>query len=66
MVHVFRDLATLPGPPALQASGWFNVPASVSGAEDVAHWSYSVSLLVKWVAFLGSLHWPVGGADLAC
>ena len=35
-----------------------------SGSEDVARWPYSVSILVKWVSFLGSLHWPVGGADL--
>ena len=27
-------------------------------------WPYSVSMLVKWVAFLYSLHWPQGGADL--
>ena len=33
-------------------------------AEDIAHWPYTTGLLVKWVAFLGSLHWPVGGADL--
>ena len=36
----------------------------VDHADDIAHWPYSVSLLVKWVDFLGSLHWPVGGADL--
>ena len=54
----------MPGPAAIWASGWFNVPASAIGAEDVTHWPYSVSLLVKWVAYLGSLHWPVGGADI--
>ena len=27
-------------------------------------WPYSVSMLVKWVAFLYSLHWPQGGVDL--
>ena len=54
----------LPGPSAVWASGWFSVPASPVGAEDVAHRPNSVSLFVKWVAFLGSLHWPVGGADL--
>ena len=27
-------------------------------------WPYSVRILVKWVAFLGSLHWPAAGADL--
>ena len=25
---------------------------------------YTPGLLVKWVFFLGSLHWPVGGLDL--
>ena len=64
LVHVVRDLAMLPGPPAIWTSGWFNVPASAIGAQDVADWPHSVSLLVKWVAFWGSLHWLVGGADL--
>ena len=64
LVHAVRDLAMLPGPSALWCCGWFNVPASAIGAKDTAHWPYFVSLLVKWVVFLGSLHWPVGGADL--
>ena len=25
---------------------------------------YTTGLLVKWVTFLSTLHWPVGGADL--
>ena len=33
-------------------------------ADDVALWPYSPGLLVKWVSFLGSLHWPVDGLDL--
>ena len=33
-------------------------------AEDVAHWPYSTCLLVKWVTFSGTLHWPAGGFDL--
>ena len=40
------------------------VPPSAICAEDVAHWPYTTSLLVKWVAFLGSLHWPACGLDL--
>ena len=32
--------------------------------EDVAHWPYTPGLLIKWVSFLGSLHWPVGRMDL--
>ena len=63
-VHAVRDLAMLRGPPAIRASGWFNIPASAIGVEDVAHWPCSVSLLVKCVALLGSLHWPLGGNDL--
>ena len=41
-----------------------HVLASAIGAQDVDDWPCSVSLLVKSVTFLGSLHWPVGGADL--
>ena len=54
----------LPGPPGIWDSEWFQVPASAICAEDIAQWPYAPGLLVKWVAFLGSLHWPVGGADL--
>ena len=32
--------------------------------DDVALWSYTPGLLVKWVVFSGSLHWPAGGLDL--
>ena len=39
-------------------------PAADIGAEDVAQWPHTPGLLVKWVAFLGSLHWPAGGVDL--
>ena len=42
----------------------FSVPASVISADDVAHWPYTTGLLVKWVAFLGTLHWLAGGLDL--
>ena len=41
-----------------------DVPASVICAEDVAHWPYTTGLMVKWVSFLGSVHWPAGGLDL--
>ena len=34
-------------------------------AEDVHAWPYSVGILVKWVTFLGTLHRPAAGADLA-
>ena len=32
-------------------------------AEDVRVWPYSVSLLVKVSAFLGTLHWPAGAVE---
>ena len=38
--------------------------ASAICADDIAHWPYTPGLLVKWVSFLGTLHWPVGGLDL--
>ena len=31
--------------------------------EDVNAGPYSVGILVKWVAFLGTLHWLAAGAD---
>ena len=33
-------------------------------ADDIAHCLYTTGLLLEWVAFLGSLHWPAGGMDL--
>ena len=40
------------------------MPAAVICADDIAHWPYTLSLLVKWVSFLGTFHWPAGGLDL--
>ena len=45
-------------------SGWIGVPASTISADDVAHWPHTAGLLVKWVAFLGTLHWPACCLDL--
>ena len=64
LVHAIRDRAFLPGPPGIWDSEWVIVPASVICADDIAHWPYTRGLLVKWVAFLGTLHWPAVGADL--
>ena len=49
LVHAVRDRAMLPGPPASWLSEWCTVPASAIGAEDVAHWPYTVSHLGKWL-----------------
>ena len=62
--HAVGDRAFLPGPPHLWESEWVNVPATAISNEDIAHWPYTPGLLVKWVAFLGTLHWPAGGLDL--
>ena len=64
LVHAVRDRAFLPGPPGIWSSGWFQVPVAVIRAEDVALWPYTPCLLVKWVSFLSTLHWPVGDVDL--
>ena len=52
------------GPPGIWCSEWYRVPTAVVCAEDIALWPYTPGLLVKWVSFLSSLHWPVGELDL--
>ena len=64
LVHAVRDLAMLPGPPAIWTGDWVNGLVAVIFPEGVAHWLFTLGLLVKWVAFLGTLHWPAGGVDL--
>ena len=64
IVHAVRNLAMLPGPPALCLGEWVAGPSVALDADDVAQWPYTPGLLVKWVSFLGSLHWPVHGRDL--
>ena len=64
LVHAVRDRAFLPGPLGIWDSEWVTVPATVICVDDIAHWPYTPGLLVKWVAFLGTLHWPAGSADL--
>ena len=64
LVHAVRDRAFLPGPPGVWDLGWVVIPASAVSAADIALWPYTPGLLVEWVAFLGTLHWPVGDLDL--
>ena len=64
IVHAVRNLAMLPGPPALWLGEWVAGPSVPLDADDVAQWPYTPGFLVKWVSFLGSLHWPVHGLDL--
>ena len=65
LVHAVRDRAFLPGPPGLWDSDWVNIPASAISAADIDTLALCTpGLLVKWVSFLASLHWPAGGSDL--
>ena len=65
LVHAVRDQCHVAWTlPLFGLLGGSMFGLSAVSAEDVAHWPYSVSVLVKWVTFLSSLHWPVGGADL--
>ena len=57
LVHAVRESG-------LWEYDWLNIPASAVSAEDIAHWAHTPGLLVKWVSFLGGLHWPAGGMDL--
>ena len=61
---VVRNFAWLPGPPGLWTARWFQMPGVIIGEADVAVWPFTVSLLVKIVRFLGTLHWPSGVGDL--
>ena len=54
----------LPGPASPCTQDWVNLPSTATTAGDVGAWPYSVGLLVSWVTFLGTLHWPAVGADL--
>ena len=58
------DRAMLPGLASPWTSEWVNLLPSVALAEDVGVWPYSVGILVKWVAFLGTLHWHAARANL--
>ena len=63
-IRVNVDLASLPGPPGFLGGPWITIHGgSISGA-DIAAWPYSVGMLYKFTAFLGSLHWPVGSDDM--
>ena len=64
VVDVVRNFAFLPGPACLWSGGWVSFGVSGITVEDVRVWPYSVSLLVKVSAFLGTLHWPVAADDL--
>ena len=59
-MHAVRDRAFLPGPAGKWDGEWGVVAATHVTCHDIELWPYSVCMLVKWVAFLGTLHWPEG------
>ena len=64
LLMLFVILLFLPGPVDLWGGEWVSFGVSSVTADDVRVWPYSVSLLVKVSAFLGTLHWPVAADDL--
>ena len=63
-VRVNVDLASLPGPPGFLHNSWIQVDAGHITGADISARPYSVSILVRFSFFLGTLHWPSGYADL--
>ena len=62
-VDAVRNFAFLP-PVDIWSGDWVSSAVSCITVEDVRVWPYSVSLLVKMSAFLGTLHWPASAVDL--
>ena len=42
---------------------WIQVNEGRVSNADIAAWPYSVGILCKFTAFLGTLHWPMGSED---
>ena len=63
-IRVHVDFASLPGPPGFLNSSWFQVSAGRITGADIAAWPYSVSILIRFISFLNTLHWPSGSVDL--
>ena len=58
VVRAVRDRALLPGPAGLWDGRWVVVAATPITCRDIELWPCCVGMLVKWVAFLCTLHWP--------
>ena len=43
---------------------WISVAITPISCRDIEVWPFSVGMLVKWVSFLSSLHWPADECDL--
>ena len=64
VVHAVLDGAFLPGPAGLWDGRWVVVAATPITCRDIEIWPNFVGMLVKWVAFLCTLHWPQGVVSL--
>ena len=64
VVHAVGNGAFLPGPAGLWDGESVAVAATPVTCHDIEAWPYSVSMFVKWVAFLDTLRWPQGRVDL--
>ena len=58
------DLASLPGPRGFLNGPWMQVHGGCITGADVVARPYSVGLLCKFTAFLGTLHWPADAVDM--
>ena len=56
--------AFLPGLPDLWVGSWISVAVTPISCRDIAVWTFSVGMLVKWVSFLFSSHWPADECNL--
>ena len=63
-IRVNLGLASLPGPPGFLGGPWIQVRGGRISGADLASWPYSVDILYKFNAFLGTLHWPMGSEDM--
>ena len=61
---LIQDLAGFPGPPGFWGNSWVTVDAGPVTDGDVSCWPLSVSSLVKFPAFLGTICWPEGLNDM--
>ena len=64
VAHTVRDRAFLLGLAGIWDGRWVVVASTPITCHDIELWPYSVSMLVKWVAFPGPPHWPQGRDDL--
>ena len=63
-IRVNVDLASLPGTHGFLNGPWMQVHQGCIAGADVAAWPYSVGILCKFTAFLGTLHWLVDAVDM--